>query len=175
MSPRTVCLGWHWLPYRYSRTADDVNGAAVARFPNSLGDLGRRAVAAAYGDGAVSYEPHVALINFYEHEAHLGMRQDKDERANDPIVSLSIGDDCIFRFGNTDNRGRPYTDITLRSGDLFAFGGPSRFAYHGVPRVLPNSAPRGGRHHTWLAQLNASRHRAVLAPHKPRAAAVFTI
>ena len=23
MSVRTVCLGWHWIPYRYSRTRDD--------------------------------------------------------------------------------------------------------------------------------------------------------
>src|SRR6185437_13474813 len=29
MSVRTVCLGWHWRPYRYTRTADDVNGARV--------------------------------------------------------------------------------------------------------------------------------------------------
>ena len=31
MSVQTVCLGWHWQPYRYTRTADDVNGARVAR------------------------------------------------------------------------------------------------------------------------------------------------
>jgi alkylated DNA repair protein (DNA oxidative demethylase) len=29
MSVRTVCLGWHWQPYRYTRTADDVNGHRV--------------------------------------------------------------------------------------------------------------------------------------------------
>jgi alkylated DNA repair protein (DNA oxidative demethylase) len=142
MSVQTVCVGWHWLPYRYSRTADDVNGAEVAAFPDWLGDLGRQAIAAARIDrDAQSYQPDVALINFYDTAAKLGMHQDKDERSDDPIVSLSIGDDCIFRFGNTENRGRPYTDITLRSGDLFVFGGPSRFAYHGVPRIMPNTAP----------------------------------
>jgi alkylated DNA repair protein (DNA oxidative demethylase) len=56
------------------------------------------------------------------------------------VVSLSIGDSCVFRFGNTDNRGRPYTDVELMSGDLFVFGGPSRFAYHGVPKVYPGTA-----------------------------------
>jgi DNA oxidative demethylase len=142
MSAQTVCVGWHWLPYRYSRTADDVNGAQVAEFPVWLRDLGRRAVAAAYtSEAAVEYNPDVALINFYDHSAKLGMHQDKDERSDAPIVSLSIGDDCIFRFGNTASRGRPYTDITLRSGDLFVFGGPSRLAYHGVPHILPNTAP----------------------------------
>ena len=80
------------------------------------------------------------LINFYSPEARLGMHQDKDERADDPVVSLSIGDACLFRFGNSANRSRPYTDLVLRSGDLFVFGGPSRFAFHGVPRVYPGTA-----------------------------------
>ena len=65
------------------------------------------------------------------------MHQDKEERAGAPVVSLSIGDACVFRFGNTETRGRPYTDVELRSGDLFVFGGPSRWAYHGVPRSCP--------------------------------------
>jgi alkylated DNA repair protein (DNA oxidative demethylase) len=56
-------------------------------------------------------------------------------------VSLSLGDTCVFRFGNTGTRTRPYTDVELRSGDLFVFGGPSRLAYHGVPRVYEGTGP----------------------------------
>ena len=70
----------------------------------------------------------------------MGMHQDKDERSGAPVVSLSIGDTCVFRFGNTESRGRPYTDVELGSGDLFVFGGASRFAYHGVPKVYPGTA-----------------------------------
>ena len=142
MSVQTVCLGWHWLPYRYSRTADDVDGAPVAPFPDWLGDLGRRALGDAYGDpgAAGDYRPDAALINFYDADAKLGMHQDKDERSDQPVVSLSLGDDCVFRFGNTSTRGRPHTDVELRSGDLFVFGGPSRFAYHGVPKIRPGTA-----------------------------------
>lgn len=142
MSVQTVCLGWHWLPYRYSRTADDVDGSPVAPFPGWLADLGRRALVAAYGDPSAAdrYYPDAALINFYDDEARLGMHQDKEERSPVPVVSLSIGDTCVFRFGAAETRGRPYTDVELRSGDLFVFGGPSRFAYHGVPKVLPGTA-----------------------------------
>ncbi|MEU2164926.1 alpha-ketoglutarate-dependent dioxygenase AlkB family protein [Streptomyces sp. NPDC087659] len=141
MSVRTVCVGWHWQPYRYTRTADDVNGARVAEFPGWLAELGRAALTAAYGDGSGEpYAPDTALVNFYDGAARMGMHQDKDERSGAPVVSLSIGDTCVFRFGNTENRGRPYTDVELASGDLFVFGGPSRFAYHGVPRVLPGTA-----------------------------------
>ncbi len=140
MSVQTVCLGWHWLPYRYSRTADDVDGAPVAPFPDWLGDLGRDALTTAYGR-ETPYEPDAALINFYDDQAKMGMHQDKEERSDAPVVSLSIGDTCLFRFGNTETRGKPYTDVELRSGDLFVFGGPSRWAYHGVPKVLPGTGP----------------------------------
>lgn len=142
MSVRTVCVGWHWQPYRYSRTADDVNGARVAAFPDWLGDLGRAALLEAYGDGGGhdGYAPDTALVNFYESGARMGMHQDKEERSGAPVVSLSVGDRCVFRFGNPGTRGRPYTDVELASGDLFVFGGPSRFAYHGVPKVYPGTA-----------------------------------
>jgi alkylated DNA repair protein (DNA oxidative demethylase) len=46
----------------------------------------------------------------------------------------------VFRFGNAEGRGQPYTDVELASGDLFVFGGPSRFAFHGVPKVYPGPA-----------------------------------
>ncbi|HWD04126.1 MAG TPA: alpha-ketoglutarate-dependent dioxygenase AlkB [Amycolatopsis sp.] len=136
MSVRMVCLGWQWIPYRYSRTRED--GSPVEPFPRWLGDLGRRAVTEAYGETA--YEPDVALVNFYDAAAKMGMHQDKDERALDPVVSLSLGDSCVFRFGNTETRNRPYTDLELCSGDLFVFGGPSRRAYHGVVRTRPGTA-----------------------------------
>jgi DNA oxidative demethylase len=137
MSARTVCLGWHWHPYEYSRIADD--GAPVKAFPAWLADLGRRALAAASLDGP--FEPDVALINFYDADARMGMHQDRDERSPAPVVSLSLGDTGIFRFGNSLDRNRPWTDVPLESGDLFVFSGPSRLAYHGVLRILPGTAP----------------------------------
>jgi alkylated DNA repair protein (DNA oxidative demethylase) len=132
MSVKVTCVGWQWLPYRYAR---EIDGVPVAAFPEWLAELGRRAVAAV-GGAAEEYHPDAALINFYEADARMGMHQDKDERSRAPVVSISIGDSCMFRFGNPHTRGRPYTDVELRSGDLFVFGGESRLAYHGVPKVL---------------------------------------
>ncbi len=141
MSVQTVCLGWHWLPYRYSRTADDVDGAPVKPFPGWVADLGRRALADAYADPAqpACYRPDVALINFYDEQARMGMHADKDERSAAPVVSLSLGSACVFRFGNAQTRGRPWRDITLESGDLFVFGGEARLAYHGVTKTIPGT------------------------------------
>jgi DNA oxidative demethylase len=135
MSVQTVCLGWHWEPYRYVRSAD---GVPVAEFPDWLGSLAAAGVEAAYGDrdAAAAYDPDCALINYYDAAAKMGMHRDREERVNAPVVSLSIGAACLFRFGNTVDRRAPYADVELRSGDLFVFGGPSRFAYHGIVRPV---------------------------------------
>ncbi|WP_030296654.1 alpha-ketoglutarate-dependent dioxygenase AlkB family protein [Streptomyces katrae] len=154
MTARQVCLGLHWYPYGYARTAVDGDGAPVKPMPRWLAELGREAVTAAYGppepagtgDGAragtgtgEAYD--IALINFYDGDSRMGMHRDAEEKSGAPVVSLSLGDTCVFRFGNTASRGRPYQDVPLRSGDLFVFGGPARLAYHGVPKVLPGTAP----------------------------------
>ncbi|MFC7815742.1 alpha-ketoglutarate-dependent dioxygenase AlkB family protein [Streptomyces sp. NPDC057367] len=147
MTARQVCLGWHWHPYAYARTVVDGDGAPVKPFPARLGELARRAVTEALdidalGADAAADPPYdIALINFYDADARMGMHRDADEKSGAPVVSLSLGDTCVFRFGNPGTRNRPWTDVELRSGDLFVFGGPSRLAYHGVPRVHPGTAP----------------------------------
>lgn len=149
MTARQVCLGLHWYPYGYATAAVDGDGAPVKPMPEWLARLGRGAVAAAYGaagaldllGGDGGYD--IALVNFYDGDSRMGMHRDAEERSAAPVVSLSLGDSCLFRFGNTVSRGRPYRDVELRSGDLFVFGGPVRRAYHGVPKVLPGTAPPG--------------------------------
>ena len=140
MSVKTMCLGWHWLPYRYSRFAEDVDGSPVQLMPRSLVELGRQAVIDALGPSAEPFDADAALINYYDSAAHMGMHQDKEERCDAPVVSISLGNSAVFRFGNTANRHRPYTDIELRSGDLFVFSGPSRLAFHGITKTLPGTA-----------------------------------
>lgn len=145
MSVQTDCLGWHWRPYQYTREAVDVNGNRVLAFPDWMVSVGRRALVAATGDSRAGddFVPDTALVNFYDSAARMGMHQDKDERSRAPVVSLSIGDTCKFRFGNTESRNRPYQDLDLASGDLFVFGGASRLAFHGVQKVYPGTAPLG--------------------------------
>jgi DNA oxidative demethylase len=139
MSVRTVCLGWHWVPYRYQRTLTD--GTPVKPFPSSLGELGRRAVAWVDIAGGETYSPDVALVNVYDAAAKMGLHQDKDERSLEPVVSISLGASAAFRFGNTETRTKPWVDVTLHSGDLVVFGGASRLAYHGVTKVWPDTGP----------------------------------
>lgn len=146
MSVRQLSLGWHWFPYGYARTVVDGDGAPVKPFPEWLGEWARSAVDAAYGSAAeaaerctVAYD--IALVNFYDAQAHMGMHRDSDEDSGAPVVSFSLGDSCTFRFGQVANRGGPWADTELHSGDAFVFGGPNRRAYHGVPRTRPGTAP----------------------------------
>ncbi len=137
---------WHWEPYAYSKTADDTDGAPVKPLPKEVADLARAAVAEAYGRDcaeAAAYAPDAAIVNLYAPGAHLGLHQDGEEPSDAPVVTVSLGDSCIFRFAGVGRRTGPFTDLELRSGDLLVFGEPNRRIHHGVPKVLDGTAPGG--------------------------------
>jgi alkylated DNA repair protein (DNA oxidative demethylase) len=146
MSTMAVCLGWHWSPYAYSRTADDTDGAPVTPMPASVDALARRAVAETYGPDSPemhAYEPDAGIVNLYPPGARLGLHQDGEEPSASPVVTISLGDTCTFRMAGTDRRTGPFTDVELRSGDLLVFGRENRRIFHGVPKVLDATAPDG--------------------------------
>jgi len=82
-------------------------------------------------------QPEACLINYYKDTAKMGLHQDRDEAEFEaPVVSVSLGDDCLFRIGET-SRGGPTRSMRLRSGDVIVLGGPSRLRFHGVDRIYP--------------------------------------
>ena len=137
-----MCLGWHWQPYAYSRTADDTDGAPVKPIPPELDQLARRAVRDVAPLGAdAPFDPDAVIVNLYAPGARLGLHQDDEEPSSAPVVTISLGDTCVFRMAGTERRTAPFTDVLLRSGDLLVFGGADRRIYHGVPKVLDGTAP----------------------------------
>lgn len=145
LSVRVVCLGWHWYFYKYSRTRDDCDRLPCKPFTFELGSLARKALAVTLPQYQ-QFQPDVGIINWYSSEAKLGMHQDRSEsetvrNAGSPIVSISLGDTCLFRLGNTDRKSGEYQDIKLKSGDLFVFGGAARMAFHAVSKIYPGTAP----------------------------------
>ncbi len=92
--------------------------------------------------------PECCLINFYAEGARMGMHQDRDEvDFSQPVVSVSLGDDGLFRIGNLE-RGGSTESIWLNSGDVVVMGGAARLTYHGVDRIRFGSSrllARGGR------------------------------
>ena len=88
------------------------------------------------------------LVNFYDAAARMGLHQDRDEKDfAAPVLSLSLGDSCLFRIGGTE-RGAPTRSFRLHSGDALILGGPSRLAFHGVDRIVAGTSTlltAGGR------------------------------
>jgi alkylated DNA repair protein (DNA oxidative demethylase) len=144
MSVQSVCLGWHWQPYAYARTADDTDGTPVKPLPATLIEVALRAVVDTAPAGATAtepFEPDAAIVNLYAAGARLGLHQDGEEPSTAPVVTISLGDTALFRMAGTDRRTAPFTDVMLGSGDLLVFGGVNRRIYHGVPKVLEGTAP----------------------------------
>lgn len=92
--------------------------------------------------------PQCCLINWYGEGTKMGLHQDRDESDFAyPVVSVSLGDEALFRMGNVE-RGGKTESIWLQSGDVVVMGGEARLAYHGVDRLRFGSStllPKGGR------------------------------
>ncbi len=93
-------------------------------------------------------QPECCLLNFYGTGARMGMHRDCDEADfSYPVVSVSLGDDALFRIGNRTRGGRTES-VWLSSGDVVVLGGAARLLYHGVDRVKPGTSTllnEGGR------------------------------
>jgi alkylated DNA repair protein (DNA oxidative demethylase) len=140
----TNCGSLGWVSdeqgYRYQPT-HPLTGKTWPPIPQPLLDLWQELA-------GYPHPPQACLINFYDAAARLGLHQDRDEEDFDaPVVSLSLGDTCVFRVGSA-TRGGKTISLKLESGDALVLGGPARLAFHGVDRILPATStllPNGGR------------------------------
>ncbi|KFY29985.1 hypothetical protein V493_02179 [Pseudogymnoascus sp. VKM F-4281 (FW-2241)] len=81
-----------------------------------------------------------AIVNLYSPGDTLSLHRDVSEESDNGLVSISLGCDCLFVVG----LGRDPSDsivLHLRSGDALLMSRESRFAWHGVPKILPSSCP----------------------------------
>lgn len=108
--------------------------------------------------GGYPHPPEACLINFYDDAAKMGMHQDRDEQTFDaPVLSVSLGDACLFRIGETERQGKTVS-LRLESGDVLVLGGPARLRFHGVDRIYPQSSTllkNGGRINLTLRRVTA--------------------
>ncbi|HEV2899649.1 MAG TPA: alpha-ketoglutarate-dependent dioxygenase AlkB [Pseudaminobacter sp.] len=104
------------------------------------------------------HPPEACLVNFYTDAAKMGLHQDRDELdLAAPVLSVSLGDDCLFRVGQTSRDGQTKS-FRLRSGDLVVLGGEGRLAFHGVDRIYPATSTllkNGGRINLTLRRVTA--------------------
>ena len=134
-------LGWVSDRNGYRYDALHPQGVAWPAIPNSILNIWRAV-------GSENREPDCCLINFYNANARMGLHQDRDEADFSwPVVSISLGDDALFRIGN-QTRGGKTESVWLRSGDVVVMGGDARLTYHGVDRIKAGTSlllPKGGR------------------------------
>jgi len=144
MHVRMLCLGRHWngKTYQYEPTRSDFDDRPAPPLPPSFQALARGVAAAA----GMAIDADLCILNYYDADGRMGLHQDKDESAASiaagiPVVSVSIGDTARFLFGGAKRRDAVEPRL-LESGDAFVFGGAARLRYHGVSRIVPNTAPR---------------------------------
>lgn len=141
----TNCGSLGWVTdkergYRY-QPMHPVTGKPWPAIPDALLDIWRTV-------SGSSKEPEACLVNFYADDARMGLHQDRDEKdLETPVVSISLGDSCLFRVGNTERSGGTLS-FKLSSGDIVVLGGEGRLAFHGVDKIYPNTSTllkKGGR------------------------------
>lgn len=134
-------LGWVSDRNGYRYSAHHPNGMAWPPIPKTVLSMWRDLV-------SDERDPDCCLVNFYQDQAKMGLHQDRDEADFSwPVLSLSLGDDGLFRMGN-DTRGGKTESIWLTSGDVVVMGGQARLKYHGIDRIRPGSSSlleNGGR------------------------------
>jgi len=142
----TNCGAAGWVTdrsgYRYD-AIDPTTGRVWPAMPVAFARLAARAAAVAGFDG---FEPDACLINRYDPGARLSLHQDRNERDYAaPIVSVSLGLPAVFLFGGMRRTDRPRR-IRLQSGDVVAWGGPTRLVFHGVDPLADGHDDLTGRH-----------------------------
>lgn len=125
--------------YRYERTHP--GGSPWPRIPGAVLGIWDAVT-------GLDRHPDTCLINYYGDGARMGLHQDRDEAdLTWPVVSVSLGDQGLFRIGNTSRGGRTES-LWLESGDVVVMGGAARLTFHGIDRIRFGSSrllPQGGR------------------------------
>ncbi|KAL1983016.1 hypothetical protein VTN96DRAFT_563 [Rasamsonia emersonii] len=127
-------LRWITLGGQYNWTTKEYPAGPPPAFPQDIARLLRAAFP--------ETEPQAAIVNVYSAGDTLSMHRDVSEECDSGLISVSFGCDGLFVVSHDDGEGCEV--IRLRSGDAIYMAGRSRFAWHGVPKVLPSTCP------TWL-------------------------
>ncbi len=133
--------GWYADRRGYRYVTAHPDGQAWPKIPASV---------LAVWDAVTGLErrPDCCLVNWYAANARMGMHQDRDEADfSYPVLSISLGDDGLFRIGNA-TRGGKTESLWLQSGDVVLMGGAARLTYHGLDRIRPGTStllPEAGR------------------------------
>lgn len=128
-------LRWTTLGGQYDWTKKEYPAEEPPAFPSDIAEL----VQSLFPD----MKPQAAIVNIYSAGDTLMLHRDVSEEVDRGLVSISLGCDAIFIIGLEDEETGEVTRETLRlrSGDAVYMSGKSRFAWHGVPKILGGTCP----------------------------------
>lgn len=131
-------LRWVTLGGQYDWTRKEYPSTMPPPFPPDVGGL----LKGVFPDMTAQ----AAIVNFYSPGDTLSMHRDVSEECDRGLVSISIGCDGIFVIGRNGSPAEESTPsevlaVRLRSGDAVYMSGESRFAWHGVPQIIPETCP----------------------------------
>lgn len=111
-----------------------------------------------------------AILNLYSPGDTLSLHRDVSEECDRPLVSISLGCDAIFIVGLDEREGGEEAKVEvlrLKSGDAVLMSGASRYAWHGVPRVVGGTCPewmrdwpgsgQGSEYEAWKGWMSGKR------------------
>lgn len=125
-------LRWMTLGGQYDWTMKQYPKEEPPSFPSDIGHL----LKCLFPD----VDAQAAIVNLYSPGDTLSLHRDVSEECNRGLISISIGCDGLFLIGNHD--GSKKATIRLRSGDAILMTGESRFAWHAVPKIIPDTCPK---------------------------------
>ncbi|KAJ5081635.1 hypothetical protein NUU61_009899 [Penicillium alfredii] len=144
-------LRWVTLGGQYDWSAKVYPSEAPRVFPQDIAKLLRAAFP--------QTEAQAAILNLYSAGDTLNVHRDVSEKCDVGLISVSFGCDGLFLVSHDDGNGCEI--IRLRSGDAVYMNGKSRFAWHGVPKILPSTCPQ------WLTDWPSSGENVPGAPPAP--------
>ena len=159
-------LHWVTLGGQYDWTNRIYLEAEPPAFPEDVGNF----LEALYPETRAQ----AAIVNLYSPGDTMMMHRDVSEETDRGLISLSIGCDGLFMItpediaktaGTRDKKDKGYLLLRLRSGDVIYMTEEARFAWHGVPKVIPATCPsalkdwpaKEARHEAWRGWLGGKR------------------
>jgi DNA alkylation damage repair protein AlkB len=160
-------LHWETLGGQYDWTSRIYPEEASPRFPPDISSFLETLFP--------KTKPQAAIVNFYTPGDTMMMHRDVSEEVNKGLVSISLGCDGLFMIApNNVGKvveeekgavGKQYILLRLRSGDAIYMTGESRYAWHGVPKVIKATCPeyladwpaKGGKYEEWIGWMRNKR------------------
>jgi DNA alkylation damage repair protein AlkB len=136
-------LRWLTLGDQYNWNTRSYPSASPTPFPSDIAAL----VTTLFQN---AFTPESGVVLLYSGKDYMPVHRDVSEECERGLASFSLGCDGLFIIARDkdldadegdEDREQEMIVIRVRSGDVVQMGGPTRWAWHAMPKVLPGTCP----------------------------------